>query len=54
MLEDVRRRLRERHERDCEHLFDCMYEHLLGINGIETEKCSVWWSKQFMTEGGET
>lgn len=54
MLEDVRRRLRERHEKDCKHLFDCMYEHLLGIKGIETEKCSVWWSKQFTIEVGET
>lgn len=54
MLKDVRRRLRERHEKDCEHLFDCMYEHLLGIKGIETEKCSVWWSKQFIIGVGKT
>ena len=50
MLEDVRKRLRVRHENDRKHLFDCMYEHLLGIAGIETEKCPVWWSKQFKSE----
>lgn len=47
MLMDVRRRIRQRHEQDCQHMFNGTYEHLMGIAGILTEECIVWWSDLF-------
>jgi hypothetical protein len=50
MLESVRRRLRERHAAGRDELFGCTYEHLLGVAGILTEECAVWWSEHFPIE----
>ncbi len=47
MLNDVRQRLRSRHLNEPELFFSCVYEHLLGMAGILTELCKVWWSKKF-------
>ncbi len=47
MLIEVRERLTRRYSDDRERLHGCMYEHLLGIAGILTEECKVWWSKKF-------
>ena len=47
MLIAIRERLRERIVNDSDSFFDCKYEHLLGVAGILTELCEVWWSKKF-------
>lgn len=47
MLEDVRSRLRTRHRDEGDALFGCKYEHLLGMAGILTEDCTLWWSEEF-------
>lgn len=47
MLMDVRHRIRQRHEQDCQHMFNGKYEHLMGVAGILTEECIVWWSDSF-------
>ena len=47
MLMDVRKRIRLRHEQDCQHMFNGTYEHLMGVAGILTEECIVWWSDLF-------
>lgn len=47
MLMDVRQRIRQRHEQDCQYMFNGKYEHLMGIAGILTEECIVWWSNTF-------
>jgi hypothetical protein len=48
MLMEVRKRLRDRHLRDIHgHYGNCLYEHLLGISGILTEECKLWWSEEF-------
>ncbi len=47
MLQEVRRRLRDRHSRNPASFFRSEYEHLLGIAGILTEICDVWWSERF-------
>ena len=47
MLQDVRGRIRHRHEQDCCHMFNGTYEHLMGIVSILTEECAVWWSSRF-------
>lgn len=47
MLIDVKQRLRTRHADKAERLFGCAYEHLLGVSGILTELCGVWWSHEF-------
>lgn len=47
MLQAVRERLQGKHE-EIKHLYvDCLYNHLLGISGILTEDCRVWWSEKF-------
>lgn len=50
MLNEIRRRLRDRFERERHLFFDCEYEHLLGMTGILTEMCEVWWSDRFDIE----
>jgi hypothetical protein len=50
MLDEIRQRLRGRHKEEYENLFGCNYEHLLGISGILTEECKVWWSVPFEVE----
>jgi Cap4 dsDNA endonuclease len=47
MLNDVRGRLRARHTAHDVELFGSSYEHLMGMAGILTEDCTVWWSKPF-------
>lgn len=47
MLDDVRSRLRTRHQSEGDSLFGCKYEHLLGMAGILTEDCTLWWSEEF-------
>jgi hypothetical protein len=47
MLIDIRKRLRERWQNEPKLFFDCTYEHLLGVVGVLTELCEVWWSEQF-------
>ncbi len=47
MLVEVRKRLRSRYETQQHLFFDIQYEHLLGIAGILTELCEVWWSNYF-------
>lgn len=47
MLERIRGRLRARHQTDSSSLFGVHYEHLLGVAGILTEECTLWWSKPF-------
>ena len=53
MLIEVRKRLRERYSNAANLFFDCQYEHLLGIAGILTEMCDIWWSEKFDIQGGE-
>ena len=52
MLTEVRQRLRERHVGGRDELFGCAYEHLLGVAGMLTEDCTVWWSERFELPGG--
>lgn len=47
MLIEIRKRLRERYSNDPSLFFGCQYEHLMGIAGILTEMCEVWWSEKF-------
>ncbi len=52
MLIKTRERLRAVHDTDNSSLFGLRYEHLLGIAGILTEECKVWWSTEFDINGG--
>ncbi len=47
MLNAVRQRLRERFDKEKEQLYGAKYEHLLGMAGILTEDCYLWWSDEF-------
>lgn len=47
MLEDVRRRLRQRLNAEPSLFFDCRYEHILGMAAILTDLCEIWWSEVF-------
>jgi hypothetical protein len=47
MLQAVRKRLRGKHEEMKQLYVDCLYNHLLGIAGILTEDCKIWWSEIF-------
>lgn len=47
MLNDVRNRLLERYKLDKNCFFGCTPEHLLGMAGILTEECKIWWSEKF-------
>ena len=47
MLQDVRERIRARHANEPDSFLGCKYEHLLGVVGILTELCDVWWSEPF-------
>ena len=53
MLNEIRKRLRSRFTKERSLMFGCMYEHLLGIVGILTEECAIWWSKVFNIPNGE-
>lgn len=50
MLNDIRTKLRDRLEKEKHLFFECEYEHLLGMTGILTEMCEVWWSDHFDVE----
>lgn len=50
MLREVRKRLKERRDKESSTFFDCKSEHLMGMAGILTEDCKVWWSKRFDIE----
>lgn len=47
MLQELRKRLRDRYNQDRTLFLGCTYEHLYGIIGILTEECLVWWSLEF-------
>ncbi len=47
MLSAVRDRLRRRRDEDVGGMPGCRYEHLLGMAGVLTEDCDVWWSEPF-------
>lgn len=47
MLQAVRDRLRKKYEKTKLPYPECCYEHLVGIAGILTEDCKVWWSEEF-------
>lgn len=47
MLIDVRKRLKKRFKEEKASFFDLKYEHLLGMVGILTEECKIWWSTKF-------
>lgn len=51
MLTEIRERLRRRLTTNPNLFFECTYEHLLGIVGILTEQCDVWWSEEFEIPG---
>jgi Cap4 dsDNA endonuclease len=50
MLDKIRSRLRARHQADSSSLFGVHYEQLLGVAGILTEECTLWWGKPFPIE----
>jgi hypothetical protein len=47
MLSDLRQRLRQRSSTPTAETPVCRQEHLLGMAGILTEDCKVWWSAEF-------
>jgi hypothetical protein len=47
MLGDVRQRLKVRYQLEHDTLLGCTYEHLMGVAGVLTEECEVWWSLPF-------
>lgn len=53
MLADVYKRLREIAEQKCDLVLRQPYELLIGIAGLLTGECKVWWSEPFEIEGVE-
>jgi hypothetical protein len=47
MLDELRKRLRQRWILERDSLFGCEYEHLSGMASMLTEDCTVWWSDAF-------
>lgn len=47
MLIDVKDRIKDRLKSDKNSLLNCTPEHILGLVGILTEECQVWWSDKF-------
>lgn len=47
MLKDIRKRLRLRKAEDNNVFHDMSHEHILGLVGVLTEECKIWWSKKF-------
>lgn len=47
MLAEVQRRLRARFDADRARFLGSSYEHALGIAGMATEECRLWWSREF-------
>lgn len=54
MLSDLRKRLQQRSTVQGAATPECSQEHLLGMAGILTEDCKVWWSTQFELPGGKS
>ena len=52
MLIKTRERLCLVHNQESSSLFGLRYEHLLGIAGMLTEECKIWWSAEFDIDGG--
>jgi hypothetical protein len=50
MLIEVRKAIKERLKSNKEVFLDCDYEHLLGLVGVLTESCKIWWSHKFEIE----
>jgi hypothetical protein len=54
MLSELQGRLAQRVSTQTDDTPDCPVEHLLGMAGILTEDCKVWWSAEFeLPEGNE-
>ena len=47
MLSQVQQRLQKLAEDQPNLVFDQPYDCLVGMAGLLTEACSVWWSAQF-------
>lgn len=47
MLARVRERLARRYQEDPELSRHCTFEHVLGMAGVLTEQCRVWWGPRF-------
>jgi hypothetical protein len=47
MLSDLRQRLERQSAALAAETPDCRHDHLLGMAGILTEDCKVWWSAEF-------
>lgn len=47
LLKEIRQRLNECQQREQDKLWGCRYEHLLGMTGLLTEECKLWWSEEF-------
>ena len=55
MLGLVKERVRALHTREGAKLHDLRYDQLLGIAGVLTEECRLWWSEKFdLPEGVAT
>jgi hypothetical protein len=54
MLSDLRQRLEYRSTTLAEETPECRQEHLLGMAGILTEDCKVWWSAEFELPEGNS
>jgi hypothetical protein len=53
MLQVINENLRKSHATLASQYKDLQYPHLLGIAGILTEECKLWWSKPFLIEKQE-
>lgn len=47
MYEELRSRVKDRVAQKEGELYECGFEQLLGVAGIMTEECKVWWSDKF-------
>lgn len=47
MLAEIRTRLKEKFSSGQGNLGEFQYEHLLGMVGVLTEDCKIWWSTHF-------
>ncbi|MBN2267131.1 MAG: DUF4297 domain-containing protein [Candidatus Babeliaceae bacterium] len=53
MLDDVYNRLRQKAELHCDLVLRQPYELLIGVAGLLSGECTVWWSEHFDLEGAE-
>lgn len=54
MYAELFERLRHRSASEPEQFFNCRPETLLGVTGLLTEQCKVWWSQEFDVSEGAT